>query len=101
MESEQTFPGLPDAQSPEGSPVPQPVKTDCPACAMAAYAGSYVYALGQIEARFPRLSIEKEFAQAGGRMETGGKTDQQVLFELLSKRQSRYLARQLCWVLVI
>ena len=101
MESEQTFPAFPDGQSPEGSSVPQPVKTDCPTCAMAAYAGSYVYALGQIEARFPRLSIEKEFAQAGGRMDTGGKTDQQVRFEVLSKRQSRYLARQLCWVLVI
>jgi hypothetical protein len=60
---------------------------------------SYVYVLGQIEARFPRLSVEKEFAQAGGRVETAGKTDQQVFHTVLSERENRYLARQLCWVL--
>ena len=32
----------------------------------------YVYALGRIEPRFPRLSIEKEYAQATGRAETAG-----------------------------
>jgi len=62
---------------------------------------SFVYALGRIEARFPFLSVEKEFAQATGRAETAGKTDQQAFREVLSKRESRYLARQLCWVLTI
>jgi hypothetical protein len=37
-----------------------------------------VYAIGRIEARFPRLSVEKEFAQATGRAETAGQTDQQA-----------------------
>ena len=62
---------------------------------------SYVYALGRIEARFPTLSAEKEFAQATGRTQTAGKTDQQTLHTVLSRRENRYLARQLCWVLTI
>jgi hypothetical protein len=62
---------------------------------------SYIYALGQIEARFPRLAVEKEFAQAVGRSETKGLTDRQALHSVLSKREHRYLARQLCWVLTI
>lgn len=62
---------------------------------------SYIYAIGKIEARFPSLSAEKEFAQATGRAETKGKTDQQSFYEVLSQRENRYLARQLCWVLNI
>jgi hypothetical protein len=60
-----------------------------------------VYTIGRIEARFPRLSVEKEFAQAAGRAETAGQTDQQMFYNVLSKPESRYLARQLCWVLTI
>ena len=62
---------------------------------------SYVYAIGRVEARFPNLAAEKEFAQATGRTETAGKTDQQTFHAVLSKRENRYLARQLCWVLTI
>ena len=62
---------------------------------------SYVYAIGRIEARFPRLSVEKEFAQATGRAETAGQTDQETFYNVLSKPENRYLARQLCWVLTI
>jgi hypothetical protein len=62
---------------------------------------SYVYALGQIEARFPRPSVEKEMAQVIGRAETAGRTDQQALHQVLSQRENRYLARQMCWVLTI
>jgi len=62
---------------------------------------SYVYAIGRIEARFPNLAAEKEFAQATGRTDTAGKTDQQTFHAVLSKRENRYLARQLCWVLTI
>ena len=60
-----------------------------------------VYAIGRIEARFPNLGAEKEFAQATGRTDTGGKTDQQTFHSTLSKRENRYLTRQLCWVLTI
>ena len=62
---------------------------------------SYVYAIGRVDARFPNLAAEKEFAQATGRTPTAGKTDQQTLHAVLSKRENRYLARQLCWVLTI
>jgi len=101
---------VPAASPAAGTPVPQAGVPKCPGCDAkvddwgmgAAGAGpSFVYALGRIEARFPFLSVEKEFAQATGRAETAGKTDQQAFREVLSKRESRYLARQLCWVLTI
>jgi hypothetical protein len=62
---------------------------------------SFVYAIGRVEARFPNLAAEKEFAQAGGRTDTAGKTDQQTFHAVLSRRENRYLTRQLCWVLTI
>jgi len=62
---------------------------------------AHVYALGRVEPRFPRLGVEKEFAQATGRAETAGLTDPQALHTVLSHRQNRYLVRQLCWVLSV
>ncbi len=62
---------------------------------------SYVYAIGQIETRFPRVSVEKEAAQAIGRAETAGQADRQAFHLMLSKPENRYLARQLCWVLTV
>jgi len=62
---------------------------------------SYVYALGRVEPRFPRLAIEKEFAQATGHAETAGLTDRQALHAVLSQRSNRYLVRQLCYVFTI
>jgi len=62
-------------------------------------AASYVYALGGIEPRFPRLSVEKEFAQATGRAETANLTDRQALRQVLE--QNRYLVKQLCWVMTV
>jgi hypothetical protein len=61
----------------------------------------WVYALGRIDARFPSIAIEKEFAQATGRADTGGLTDRQALHAVLMQPQNRYLARQLCWVFTI
>jgi hypothetical protein len=62
---------------------------------------SYVYALGKVEWRFPKQSVEKEFAQATGRTETAGQTDREAMHTVLTQRQNRYLVRQLCWVLTI
>jgi hypothetical protein len=78
-------------------------ETPCPTCAPGAGSAplSFVYALGKVEARFPRLSVEKEFAQAIGRAESAGQTDQQAFYNALSKRENRYLTRQLCWVMTI
>lgn len=64
-------------------------------------APAFVYALGQIEPRFPSLAIEKEFAQAIGSPGNAGLTDRQTLKGVISERQNRYLARSLCWVFVI
>ena len=77
--------------------------TACPTCANGANTmlPSYIYAIGRIEARFPRVSTEKEFAQATGRAVNTGKTDQQTFYAVLSKRENRYLARQLCWVFTV
>jgi hypothetical protein len=82
---------------------PPTSEVPCPTCAgaMASMPVSHVYTIGRIEARFPRLSVEKEFAQATGRAETAGQTDQQTFYSVLSKPENRYLARQLCWVLMI
>jgi len=63
--------------------------------------GSYVYALGRVEPRFPSMGVEKEFAHATGRSGTAGLTDRQALHSVLTQRGNRYLARQLCWVLTI
>jgi hypothetical protein len=64
-------------------------------------APQYVYSLGRIEPRFPNMSAEREFAQAMGRAETAGMTDPQAFYFVLSKKENRYLVRELCWVLTI
>src|SRR5215469_1208085 len=80
------------------SPLPQ---QPCPTCGSngAGMPASYVYALGRIEPRFPKLSVEKEFAQATGRAETVNLTDRQALRQVLER--NRYLVKQLCWVMTI
>ncbi|HRI38764.1 MAG TPA: hypothetical protein PLO50_09425, partial [Nitrospira sp.] len=80
---------------------PQTSCTTCGGAAGMAAKPSYVYAIGRVEARFPNLAAEKEFAQATGRSDTAGKTDQQTFHTVLSKREHRYLVRQLCWVLTV
>jgi hypothetical protein len=62
---------------------------------------SFVYALGQLDARFPSLAIEKELAQVTGRLDGTGLTSRQVLKQAISDPRNRYLARSLCWVLTI
>jgi PatG C-terminal len=78
-------------------------ETSCPTCSGAANSIplTYVYAIGRVEARFPRLSVEKEFAQATGRAQTAGEPNQGAFHKVLTKPESRYLARQLCWVFTI
>lgn len=81
----------------------QEAPPSCPTCSGdgAMTPPSYVYALGQIEPRFPKLSVEKELAQAIGRAETVSLTDRQALHSVLAERQNRYLVRKLCWILTI
>lgn len=87
-----------DPAVPGGPVVSAPI---APHALVRSAAPAYVYALGQIEPRFPSLAIEKEFAQAIAGRDTRGMTDRQTLKDALSDRQNRYLARSLCWVFVI
>jgi hypothetical protein len=101
---------VPVPVAPPATPKAHPLPLPCPNCGTQTQlnppgnsitASAYVYALGRIEPRFPRLSVEKEFAQATGRAETAGLTDRQALQTVLSQPENRYLARQLCYVLTI
>lgn len=62
---------------------------------------TYVYALGRVRPQFSGLSIEKEFAQALGTIDTAGMSDSAAFHAIISDRSNRYLARALCWVLAI
>jgi hypothetical protein len=64
-------------------------------------APSWVYGLGTIEARFPSLGVEKEFAQVAGRSATGGHSDRETLQAVLARPENRYLARQMCWIFTV
>jgi hypothetical protein len=72
-----------------------------PVPASPALSPPFVYALGQIEPRFPSLAVEKEFAQVTGRTDAAGLTDREALQSVLSDRANRYLARQVCWVFLV
>jgi hypothetical protein len=99
-------PAIAAAKSGFGALPAQAGPAPCPTCGgmdagSAAAATSYVYALGQIEARFPRPSVEKEMAQATRLADTASQTDRQAFHQVLSQRENRYLARQMCWVLSV
>jgi hypothetical protein len=49
---------------------------------------SFVFALGQVDPRFPSLAVEKEFAQVTGRADTAGQTDRQVLQTIFADREN-------------
>ena len=109
VQENDALPASPYAEARTSSPITQ--QAGCPNCGgqgapmdmslNAAGVPAYVYTIGRVEARFPNLAAEKEFAQATGRTDTAGKTDQQTFHAVLSKRENRYLVRQLCWVLSI
>src|SRR5262245_10421476 len=62
---------------------------------------TYVYAIGQVQVRFPSPSIEKEVAQVMATSNTQNLTDSQALHAILTTPENRYLLRQLCWVMAI
>lgn len=98
------------SQAPSGARLPTSAVEPqaCPTCGNQpaangtnAIPAAWVYAIGHIEPRFPKISVEKEFAQALGRDKVAGLTDRQALHAALSKAENRYLVRQLCWVMSI
>lgn len=91
-------------REPVAPPVSAPLPAPCPTCARPVQPGvapSFVYALGRIEPRFPRLSVEKEFAQVNGHSKTAGLTDRQTLHAVLTKPENRYLVRQMAYVFTV
>jgi hypothetical protein len=59
-----------------------------------------VYAIGNLEARFPSLGVEREFAQAAGQSSFLAAPEVRLLVELLRRPENAYLGRQICWTLV-
>jgi PatG C-terminal len=97
-----TTPALPSV----APPPPESAKSGtCPTCSIPSVAtgrpSNFIYAIGRIEPRFPRISVEKELAQAAGQTETASLTDRQALRKVLLEPRNRYVARQLCWVMTI
>src|SRR5216683_1179086 len=73
---------------PPALPAPESARSGtCPTCSIPSVAtarpSNFVYALGRIEPRFPRISVEKELAQAAGQTETASLTDRQALRKIL------------------
>lgn len=89
MEANAAEARIEDSQQPDTVPGRSPVSP------------SYIYAIGQIQPRFPSLAVEKEFSQATGRAGAAGLTDRQAMQTVLADRANRYLVRQLCWVYLI
>lgn len=98
-------PALPGPSALPAVPLESGRTGTCPTCSSgggtAPRASAFIYALGQIEPRFPRISVEKEFAQAASQTETARLTDRQTLHKVLLEPRTRYVARQLCWVMTI
>lgn len=60
----------------------------------------YIYAYGSIRAKFPSLSVEKEFYQAVDEKDVL-LSPELLYFKVLSKAENLYIAREMCWVLRI
>jgi len=65
---------------------------------------SYIYAFEKIVHRFPNRSIELELAQATGRRpeeDTKDRIHEEVIHKILTDPNNRYIARKICYVLII
>jgi hypothetical protein len=103
--STQTFHDTPATNDPAAGHV-APQSEGKPCCSACAAAGPdtrprYVYAIGNVSARFPSEDIEKEVLQAVRGADTQNLTDRQVLHRILSDPANAYIAREMCWVFSI
>jgi PatG C-terminal len=103
-----TLADKPAVLAPSVKPIETVSPQACPTCGSAPATNggstaspSWIYAIGRIEARFPSVAVEKEFAQATSRADTKGLADRQAMQAVLSKPENRYLVRQLCFVMTI
>jgi hypothetical protein len=80
-----------------------PAPADCRDCAPTATGTAesvLVYAVGALEPRFPSLGVEREYEQLVG-AERGVRPESELLLDVVARPENDYLARQLCWVLVV
>lgn len=61
----------------------------------------YVYALGTVIARFPNMSLEKEFVQAVKHEDVHRIDERAIQYDILNRSHYRYIARDMCWVFSI
>jgi hypothetical protein len=83
-----------DLAAAEVSPAAEPVPAEPPA-------PTFVYALGEIDFRFPNAGLEKEVAQVVGQTAQSGTPQRDAVLTAISDRRNRYLARGLCWTLAV
>lgn len=70
---------------------------------MAEYEGTfgYVYAIGKLRAVFPSKDIEKEYQQLLTPEDMGVATEEQRLYNVLSRPENVFLAREMAWIFEI
>jgi len=85
--------------SDEAGPAPAATADQTPAAVPAP--PSFVYAIGRVEPRFPTTGLEKELAQATGRIDSAGRNDRDALRSVVTEPANRYLVRGLAWVLTV
>jgi PatG Domain len=101
-------PGVTQPSTPTVSPSPSLTRPggSCQTCGNSGPAASAsptqpVLAVGKIRITYPNESVEKHFAQVIGRQDSKGRSDLQLIRDVLAKAENRYLARQACWTLDI
>ena len=86
----------------QAGPVIATACSDCQSVAVAAERPyQFVYAIGRLEVRFPSVGVEKEFAQLAGDPRFTGVADLELVIRVLRQPENAYLARHMCWVLVV
>ncbi|MBV9038872.1 MAG: hypothetical protein JO182_30585 [Acidobacteriaceae bacterium] len=62
---------------------------------------SWVYVIGDVDARFPSLAVEKEVIGAMAQADTAGLSNEAALQRVLDISSNAYLVREMCWVLLV
>ncbi|MBV9597337.1 MAG: hypothetical protein JOZ87_10760, partial [Chloroflexi bacterium] len=78
----------------------------CPTCNVPRTAAqmvpdAWVYVIGDVDARYPSLAVEKEAIGAMARAGTSGLSNEAALQKILEVPGNAYLAREMCFVLLV
>jgi hypothetical protein len=61
----------------------------------------WVYVIGDVDARYPNLAVEKEARGAMARAKTSGLSNDAALQKVLDAPENGYLVREMCYVLLV